>query len=82
MVLGHLVRGGTPTATDRLLGNRFGAAAVRAIDEGLDGVMVALNEPRVEFVNLAEAVGSLRTVPMDCDTLLTARELGICFGDD
>ncbi|MCA1481765.1 6-phosphofructokinase, partial [Bradyrhizobium sp. NBAIM08] len=39
VVLGHLLRGGTPTALDRLLGTRFGAAAVRALDEGLDGVM-------------------------------------------
>jgi 6-phosphofructokinase 1 len=82
VVLGHLVRGGTPTATDRLLGIRFGAAAVRALEQGMDGVMVALNEPNVEFVALADAVGALRTVPMDCDTLLAARELGISFGDD
>lgn len=81
VVLGHVVRGGTPTATDRLLGVRFGAAAIRALDEGLSGVTVALNEPRVDFVDLADAVGELRTVPLDCDTLVTARELGICFGD-
>jgi len=82
VVLGHLVRGGTPTAADRLLGSRFGAAAVRALDEGMNGVMVALNEPHVEYVDLADAVGMLRTVPADCDTLLAGRELGICFGDD
>ncbi len=82
VVLGHLVRGGTPTATDRLLGSRFGAAAVRALEEGMNGVMVALNEPDVEYVTLAEAVGRLRTVPMECDTLLAARELGTSFGDD
>ncbi len=82
VVLGHLVRGGTPTATDRLLGSRFGAAAVRALDEGCNGVMVALNEPNVEYVTLASAVGALRTVPMDCDTLLAGRELGVAFGDD
>ena len=82
VVLGHLVRGGTPTATDRLLGVRFGAAAVRALEQGLDGVMVALNEPSIEFVPLAEAVGRLRTVPVDSDTVLTARELGIAFGDE
>jgi ATP-dependent phosphofructokinase / diphosphate-dependent phosphofructokinase len=82
VVLGHLLRGGTPTATDRLLGSRFGAAAVRALDEGENGVMVALNEPNVEYVSLADAVGRLRTVPMDCDTLLAGRELGISFGDD
>ena len=45
VVLGHLLRGGTPTSQDRLLGLRFGAAAVRAIDEGYDGVMVALRPP-------------------------------------
>lgn len=82
MVLGHLVRGGTPIAADRLLGSRFGTAAVRALDEGQNGVMVALNEPVVEYVTLAEAVGRLRTVPPDCDTLLAGRELGTSFGDD
>ena len=82
VVLGHLLRGGTPTAQDRLLGNRFGAAAVRALQEGHNGVMVALNEPRVEFVPLIEAIGSLRTVPPDCDAIMAARENGICFGDE
>jgi 6-phosphofructokinase 1 len=82
VVLGHLLRGGTPTALDRLLGTRFGAAAVRALDEGLDGVMVALNEPRMDFVPLVEAIGSMRTVPLDCDTVLAARDVGICLGDD
>ncbi len=47
VVLGHLLRGGSPTSLDRLLGLRFGAAAVRALDEGHDGVMVALNPPTV-----------------------------------
>ena len=82
VVLGHLVRGGTPTALDRLLGNRFGAAAVRALEEGHNGVMVALNEPRVEYVPLIDAIGSMRTVPLDCDTVIAARGIGICFGDD
>ncbi len=82
VVLGHLLRGGTPTSQDRLLGLRFGAAAVRAIDEGYDGVMVALRPPRVEFVPLAEAVSRMRTVPLDCDTIQAARDLGIALGDD
>jgi len=81
VVLGHLLRGGTPTAHDRLLGTRFGAAAVRAIEEGFDGVMVALNEPRVDYVPLKEAIGSMRVVPLDCDTVMTARDIGISFGD-
>jgi 6-phosphofructokinase 1 len=82
VVLGHLLRGGTPTALDRLLGNRFGAAAVRALEEGFNGVMVALNEPHVEYVALLDAIGSMRTVPLDCDTVIAARDIGICFGDE
>ena len=82
VVLGHLLRGGTPTALDRLLGTRFGAAAVRALEEGFDGVMVALNEPRVDYVPLVDAIGVMRSVPLDCDTVMTARDIGICFGDE
>jgi 6-phosphofructokinase 1 len=81
VVLGHLLRGGSPTAVDRLLGLRFGAAAVRALDEGRDGVMVALNPPTVTYVPLEDAVYRMKSVPPDCDTILTARDLGISFGD-
>lgn len=81
VVLGHLLRGGSPTPFDRLLGLRFGAAAVRALEEGLDGVMVALAPPTVEYVPLIEATHRQRTVPLDCDTMLTARDLNISFGD-
>ncbi len=82
VVLGHLLRGGSPTASDRLLGLRFGAAAVRALDEGRNGVMVALNPPTVDYVPLAEATRRQKKVPLDCDTILTARDLGINFGDE
>lgn len=81
VVLGHLLRGGSPTAFDRLLGLRFGAAAVRALAAGEDGVMVALNPPRVDYVPLAEATQRMKSVPLDCDSILTAREIGINFGD-
>lgn len=81
VVLGHLLRGGSPTASDRLLGLRFGAAAIRAIEEGHRGVMVALDPPTVNYVPLAEATNRMKAVPLDCDTMLTARDLGICFGD-
>jgi ATP-dependent phosphofructokinase / diphosphate-dependent phosphofructokinase len=81
VVLGHLLRGGTPTSLDRLLGTRFGAAAVRGIEDGHRGVMVALDPPHVNFVPLVSAINKLRTVPIDCDTIVTARDLGICFGD-
>ncbi len=81
VVLGHLLRGGTPTAFDRLLGLRFGAAAVRALEEGESGVMVALDPPTVYYVPIEEATNRLKSVPVDCDTMLTARDMGINFGD-
>jgi 6-phosphofructokinase 1 len=81
VVLGHLLRGGSPTSFDRLLGLRFGAAAVRALEEGQDGIMVALNPPTVEYVPLDDATRRRKVVPLDCDTMLTARDMGISFGD-
>jgi 6-phosphofructokinase 1 len=81
VTLGHLLRGGTPTSTDRLISLRFGAAAVRALAEGQSGVMVALDPPKVEYVPLAASTGRMKTVPLDGDTVQTARDLDICFGD-
>jgi 6-phosphofructokinase 1 len=81
VVLGHLLRGGSPTSSDRLVALRFGAAAVRALEEGQSGVMVALNPPDVDYVPLEEATRRMKTVPLDSDTVRTARDLGICFGD-
>ena len=81
VVLGHLLRGGPPTAYDRLLSLRFGAAAVRALAEGESGIMVALDPPTVNYVPLKSVTGRIKTVPLDCDTILTGRDLGICFGD-
>lgn len=81
VVLGHLLRGGSPTSNDRLIALRFGAAAIRALDEGQSGVMVALDPPTVKYVPLADATRRMKNVPLDCDTMLTARDLGVCFGD-
>jgi 6-phosphofructokinase 1 len=81
VVLGHLLRGGSPTTFDRLAALRFGAAAVRALEAGLSGVMVALAYPNVNHVPLSEVAGRMKGVPMDSDTLQTGRDLGICFGD-
>lgn len=81
VVLGHLLRGGTPSARDRLLAMRFGAAAVRALDAGHFNVMVALNPPNVDLVPLEECTRMIKTVPVDGDTIATARDLGIEFGD-
>lgn len=81
VVLGHLLRGGSPTSFDRLAALRFGAAAVRALDEGHSGVMVSLAFPNVEYVALSEVAGRMKGVPQDSDTLQTARDLGVCLGD-
>ncbi|NNK49068.1 MAG: ATP-dependent 6-phosphofructokinase [Gemmatimonadetes bacterium] len=81
VVLGHLLRGGSPTTHDRILALRFGSAAVRAIAEGCFGCMVALDPPTVRYVPLSSAIARMKTVPLDSDTMLTARELGISFGD-
>ena len=83
LVLGHLQRGGGPTTFDRLLGTRFGAAAMRFAVEGVFGTMVALEPPVVRAVPLAEAVGQgrMKKVPLDSDILRSARDIGIGFGD-
>jgi phosphofructokinase-like protein len=81
VVLGHLQRGGCPTAHDRLLAQRFGAAAVRAVAEGQFGSMVALQGACVGTVPIADAVREAKRVPLDCDTIQTARDLGICLGE-
>ncbi len=82
VVLGHLQRGGWPTPRDRLLALRFGAAAVRVVAEGEFSVMVALDPPAVETVPLADATRRMKTVPLDSDTVCTAREMGLCLGDE
>ncbi|HEX2203834.1 MAG TPA: ATP-dependent 6-phosphofructokinase [Longimicrobium sp.] len=81
LVLGHIQRGGTPIAYDRNLALRFGAAAVRCIGEGSLGTMVGLEGTRVRAVPLAEAISEIKRVPPENDTLLSARQLGISFGD-
>ncbi len=80
-VLGHLQRGGSPTAFDRWLATRYGAAAVRAAVAGQFGHMVSLQNGRVVPVSLAEALARPRRVDVDGDAVRTAREIGIAFGD-
>ena len=80
VVLGHLLRGGSPTSFDRLTALRFGAAAVRALEEGQEGVMIALDPPHVKYVPIEEAIGRMKKVPLDSDIVQTAIDLGISFG--
>ncbi len=81
-VLGHLQRGGSPTPFDRWLATRYGAAAVRAIANGKSGCMVALRESRVIEISLDEALAVPKRVDVNGDGVLTARNLGIAFGDE
>jgi 6-phosphofructokinase 1 len=62
-VLGHIQRGGTPTAYDRVLATRFGVHAIRAVANGESGVMVALRGTEIATVPIAEAVSELKLVP-------------------
>ncbi len=81
LVLGHLQRGGSPTTFDRLLALRFGAAAVRLIAAGSFDTMVALDPPEIVGVPLADVLAKPKLVPVDSDTVVTARDLGISLGD-
>jgi 6-phosphofructokinase 1 len=81
LVLGHLQRGGSPTTFDRLLALRFGAAAIRVVAERRFGMMVALQPPRIVAVPIEQAIAEPKRVPLDSDTIATARDLGISFGD-
>jgi ATP-dependent phosphofructokinase / diphosphate-dependent phosphofructokinase len=81
LVLGHLQRGGSPTTFDRLLALRFGSAAVRAVADRTFGVMIGYRPPVIGRVPLQDVVGRSKRVPLDSDTVLTARELGISLGD-
>jgi len=79
-VLGHVQRGGSPSSFDRILGTRFGAAAVRLVANGRFGEMVSLHGEHIEAVAIADAVSQLKTVPLDSDLICTVRSLGICLG--
>jgi phosphofructokinase-like protein len=82
VTLGHLQRGGTPSALDRILATRFGVGAVRLIAEGKFGQMVTYLNYVVGGVSIAKAVSKLRTVPPDSETVAAARSVGIHFGDE
>ena len=81
-VLGHLQRGGTPTAYDRLLATRFGVAAAESVCRGDSGVMVALRGTEIVTVPIADAIATLRTVPPDHPWVQAARAVGTRFGDE
>lgn len=79
VVLGHLQRGGSPNAFDRMLGTNFGACAVRALANGETGKMVALQAGTVVTVPLSEACANIKRVSVDSQLVRTARDIGISF---
>ncbi len=81
LVLGHLQRGGVPSAYDRLISLRFGAAAVRVLDEGQGNKMIVMQQSTIRAIPLEEVADKMKLVPLDSDTIATAREIGICLGD-
>src|SRR5205807_505520 len=80
-VLGHIQRGGTPSPFDRILATRFGVAAVDLIAAGGFGKMVALHGESIVAVDVAHAIGHLKSVDPKGELVRAARAIGIGFGD-
>ncbi|MBM3266517.1 MAG: ATP-dependent 6-phosphofructokinase [Candidatus Sericytochromatia bacterium] len=80
-ILGHIQRGGSPTAADRVLATRYGVAAAHIAHEGKFDQMVALKGRDITSVPLSEVTRGLKLVEAGCQVVKTARDLGVCFGD-
>ena len=94
--LGYLQRGGTPTATDRVLSTKYGAKAMELALEGKFNVLAVLKDGKLDSIPLEEVIGNnkeigaveggteesnMKTIKMDDDLVKTARDIGICLGD-
>ena len=94
--LGYLQRGGTPTATDRVLSTKYGAKAMELALEGKFNVLTVLKDGKLDSISLEEVVGNnkeigaveggteesnMKIIKMDDDLIKTARDVGICLGD-
>lgn len=80
--LGHLLRGGGPTTFDRQLALRFGAAAVRFLNETNESGVVAIRGDEIALADFELVCSGTKLVSPACDTVKTARAMGICFGDE
>ncbi|NBK78256.1 ATP-dependent 6-phosphofructokinase [bacterium D16-76] len=80
-VPGHFQRGGSPCAYDRVLCTRLGATAARCIKDKVFGVMIGMVNGQTVPVPLGDVAGKLKSVPVDCDEIKAARQIGISFGD-
>ncbi len=80
-VPGHIQRGGSPSAYDRVLSTMFGTKAAELIKEGKYGYMVGMKNNEVVPVPLAEVAGRLKCVPADSQIIASAKSIGISFGN-
>ncbi len=80
-VLGHVQRGGSPTPLDRILATRFGCSALELAVRKKFGRMVALRNEKITDVAIEEAVGKLKLVGRDHPMIISAKDMGISFGD-
>ena len=81
-ILGHLQRGGTPSAGDRLLATRLGTSCADLLNQGVSGVMVAARGDGVEPVPLEDVAGKKKLVPLDHPWVVSARRVGTCLGSN
>lgn len=81
ILLGHLLRGGSPVGFDRVLASRFGVAAVKAVVDGNIDTMVAYQHDNIQLVPLETGAGKNRYINPESPFLEAARKRGICFGD-
>lgn len=80
-ILGYVQRGGSPSAADRLLATKLGAAAADLVAEKEFGVMVASRGDGTEAVPLNEVAGKVKLVPVDHGWVTAARKVGTGLGD-
>jgi len=81
-ILGHLQRGGTLSAPDRILATRLGSACVDLINKGKYGVLVAARGDGVKTVALEDVAGNRKLVPLEHAWIATARHVGVNPGDE
>jgi len=82
VVLGHVQRGGTPVASDRVIATQFGDGAIELIKAGERNRMVAMQQGRVTHIDITESAGRQRTVPLTHPLIAAARSVYTSFGDE
>jgi len=81
-ILGSLVRGGTPSAADRLFASQLAEMSVRMISEGQFGRMVCFCKGEIGSVPLEDVAGRTKPIPLDHSWIISAHQVGTCLGDD